>query len=119
MDNGYSYRAKASAIWVYKHYNSIVISQGITSIELGPAQDRTVWCILAGEMSVNFPNVMLSLRCCMVVVSLCCEVLRYSRMNRHNPVPSLAICVFSVFQCLSVSFFAGGSMARGFQRAYP
>jgi len=49
MDNGYSYRAKVSAIWVYKHYNSIVISQGITSIELGPAQDRTVWCILAGE----------------------------------------------------------------------
>jgi len=29
--------------------------------------------------------VMLPLRCCMVVVSLCCEVLRYSRMNRHNP----------------------------------
>jgi hypothetical protein len=33
----------------------------------------------------------------MVVVSLCCEVVRYSRMNRHNPTPVLGVRRFIGF----------------------
>jgi hypothetical protein len=36
------------------------------------------------------------LRCCMVVVSLCCEVVRYSRINRHNPDSMLSAATGSI-----------------------